>query len=296
MLPHDTAPGQYAAVAEEGGFDVLATGEHVLFRRPLLNSFVSLSAAAARTERIRLMTALAVLPLYPAALAAKLASSLDYISGGRLDLGLGVGGEVPEEFAACGVDVAGRGARTDAAIEELLHHFDATEIVSAGEPAMLPKPVQQPAPPIWIGGRSDAALRRAARYGRGWLPYLMTPAQVAERALVLRASREEPIEITAVAFVSVGTEGRRAEQDGARFLSDLYGLDPSRVGRYVVGGELHVVTERLREFFDAGATGLILSLCAAGDAALAMTRYAATTVLPALKESTTTGMTNLGGR
>jgi alkanesulfonate monooxygenase SsuD/methylene tetrahydromethanopterin reductase-like flavin-dependent oxidoreductase (luciferase family) len=96
-----------ACVAEDAGYDGIATGEHLFFHVPHANSFVALAAAAGATSRIRLLSSLTILPLYPAAMAAKLATTLDQVSGGRFDMGVGIGGEYPAEFVAAGVDTAG---------------------------------------------------------------------------------------------------------------------------------------------------------------------------------------------
>src|SRR5688500_3074405 len=94
--------------AEAAGYDGVATGEHLFFHGPVANGFVTLAAAAGATSTIRLLSSLTVLPLYPAALAAKLASTLDQVSKGRFDMGVGVGGEHPPEFVAAGVEVTQR--------------------------------------------------------------------------------------------------------------------------------------------------------------------------------------------
>ena len=96
--------------AEALGYDYLLTGEHVMFHGPTANNLVSLAAAAGATERIKLMSGIVLVPLYPAALLAKQVSVLDVVSDGRFHLGVGVGGEYPKEFAAVGVPVAERGA------------------------------------------------------------------------------------------------------------------------------------------------------------------------------------------
>src|SRR3954467_1013484 len=106
-----------ARAAEGAGYDGVATGEHLFFHGPVANGFVPLAAAAGATSRIRLLSSLTVLPLYPAALALKLATTLDQVSNGRFDLGVGVGGEHPPEFVAAGVEVSERGARADEALE-----------------------------------------------------------------------------------------------------------------------------------------------------------------------------------
>src|SRR5215210_7769861 len=102
---------------EELGYDYITCGEHVSFNVPTSNSFISLSVAAGATTRIKLMSTIALVPLYPAALLAKLGAALDVASGGRFNLGVGVGGEMPKEFKACGVPVHERGARTNEALE-----------------------------------------------------------------------------------------------------------------------------------------------------------------------------------
>jgi alkanesulfonate monooxygenase SsuD/methylene tetrahydromethanopterin reductase-like flavin-dependent oxidoreductase (luciferase family) len=116
------SPSDVAASAqriEALGFDVLGCGEHVSFHGDTANGFVSLSVAAGATSRIQLMSTITLVPLYPAALLAKLGAALDVASGGRFMLGVGVGGEYPNEFEACGVPVKQRGSRTDEALEVL---------------------------------------------------------------------------------------------------------------------------------------------------------------------------------
>ncbi|HEY7007978.1 MAG TPA: LLM class flavin-dependent oxidoreductase, partial [Jatrophihabitantaceae bacterium] len=165
MLPGHVAAGDVAAAArraERDGFDAVACGEHIFFHGPVPNAFVSLAAAAGATQRIRLLSALTVLPVYPVALAAKLAATLDRVSGGRLDLGVGIGGEYPPEFDAVGVPVRERGRRTDEALELLGLLFRGEPVDYAGRYTTLrgqrlaPTPVQRPGPPVWIGGRREA--------------------------------------------------------------------------------------------------------------------------------------------
>src|SRR2546426_9480686 len=114
-------PQQWETVThiEELGYDSVWTSEHIFFYFPTFDALTSLAAMAARTSRIRLGTAVLLLPLRPAALAAKEIASVDNISGGRVILGVGVGGEYTEEFEAVGVAVRGRGARADEALRVL---------------------------------------------------------------------------------------------------------------------------------------------------------------------------------
>jgi probable F420-dependent oxidoreductase len=161
--------------------DWLATGGH-----HALDPFVALSFAAAATTRVRLFTYLCVLPYRNPFLTAKAAASLDVLSGGRLDLGVGAG-YLEGEFAALGVDFSERNELFDEAIEAVTAAWseDGVErrgrhFVAAGN-TMRPKPVQSPRPPIWVGGNSRAAIRRAAHLADGWLPMPNPRATVARR-------------------------------------------------------------------------------------------------------------------
>ena len=108
---------EFAQNVEHLGFDVLGCGEHVMFHTPIGNTFISLSVAAGATQRLKLLSSIVLLPLYPATLAAKMGAALDVASNGRYLFGVGVGGEFPKEFEACGVSVNQRGVRTNEALE-----------------------------------------------------------------------------------------------------------------------------------------------------------------------------------
>src|SRR2546423_8675813 len=158
-------PNQLDDIAriEEMGYDSAWTSEHIFFYFPTFDALTALAALAARTTRIRLGTAVFLLPLRPAALAAKEVASVDVISGGRVILGVGVGGEYPKEFEAVDVPVKQRGARTDEAIEVMKLLFTQDNVRFSGRfshldgVTLMPKPAQPGGPPIWVAGRSDAA-------------------------------------------------------------------------------------------------------------------------------------------
>src|ERR1700754_864452 len=121
-------PGAFATLAEDAGFDYLACGEHLSFHGPTTNAFISLAHAAGVTSRIKLVSAVTLLPLYQPVVAAKLAASLDVVSGGRFTLGVGIGGEYPKEFEAAGVAVESRGARTDEGLEVVRRVLSSTNV------------------------------------------------------------------------------------------------------------------------------------------------------------------------
>jgi probable F420-dependent oxidoreductase len=205
-----------ARMADDLGFDSIWCNDHVVIpgpsvgggaepayaaaygqqrRQNVYEPLITLAYLAAVTRRVLLGTSVYLLPLRNPVLAAKQAISLDRLSDGRLVLGVGVGW-LEGEFAALGVPYRERGSRTDEAIAVLKalcgqdsaafqgrhHSFDAVEF--------LPKPVQQPHPPLWIGGRSDAAIRRAARVGDAWHPSHLTVDELRQRIPELRSECE----------------------------------------------------------------------------------------------------------
>jgi probable F420-dependent oxidoreductase len=158
----------------------LATGGHHSF-----DPFVALTLAASCTRTLKLMTNIIVLPYRNPFLVAKSAASLDIISNGRLILGTGAG-YLEGEFKALGVQVEQRGQRMEEAYQAMKlawtgesFTYHSKEFEAAGNTA-LPRPLQKPHPPIWIGGNSKAAMRRAAQYCDGWLP-MPVPKKLAGR-------------------------------------------------------------------------------------------------------------------
>jgi alkanesulfonate monooxygenase SsuD/methylene tetrahydromethanopterin reductase-like flavin-dependent oxidoreductase (luciferase family) len=263
--------------AEEIGYDQVACGEHLFFHGPTPNSFIGLAAAAGATERIRLLSSLTLVPLYPAAVLAKLVSSLDQVSNGRFDLGVGVGGEYPPEFVAAGVDPRQRGARTDEALEllrpllagETVHHTGRfTEIHGL---ALQPAAVQNQLP-IWVGGRKPAAQRRAGRFGEVWMPYLCDPEQlrsgleVANTEAVAQGRPAGSVRGAVFAWGAVGSDGAKARQQAIDVVSTVYQQDFGPLAdRYLICGDVDAVLARLREYHEAGCEHLVFSP-AAGSA------------------------------
>src|SRR3989337_4467304 len=135
-----------AARIEAMGYDSVWSSEHIFFYFPTFDALTGLAAAAALTSRIRLGTAILLLPLRPAALAAKEITPVDVFSGGRLTLGVGVGGEYPKEFQAVGVPVGERGVRTDEAIQVLRRLWTEDNVTFDGRFTNLDVVTLQPQP------------------------------------------------------------------------------------------------------------------------------------------------------
>lgn len=275
--------------AEELGYDFLACGEHVFFHSPTPNAFVALAAAAGATSRIRLLSALTILPVYPAALAAKMAATLDRVSGGRFDLGVGVGGEYPAEFAAVDVPVTRRGRRTDESLDVLTRLFAGERVTFGGHEVVLdPLPLQRPRPPLWIGGRKEASMRRAGRFGDVWVPYMYSPEQLAAGLVTVADAAAEHgrsgVAGAVFCWTGAGRDGVAARRAAVETLGRVYGQDFGPLAeRYVPSGTPAQVVARLREYVDAGARSIVLvPACADADRA-AMVELFAHEIAPALQ-------------
>ncbi len=281
---------------ESLGFDVLGTGEHVSFYGDTANGFVSLSVAAGATSHIRLMSTITLVPLYPAALLAKMGAALDVASDGRFVLGVGVGGEFANEFEACGVPVRQRGSRTDDALEVVTRTWTQTDVSYEGRYTKLdhfslkPLPVQKPRPPIWVSGRADAAMSRAAKYADGWLPYMYTPEQLADSIARIRAFGDEhgrdlsAFRFGLFIFTAVHEDNDTAVKMAAERLSTQYAQDFSKlVHKYALAGDPERCQARLREYVDAGASFVFVSTACPDDYIDTNLQLIADTVMPAFR-------------
>jgi probable F420-dependent oxidoreductase len=257
---------------EAVGLDSLWTGDHVSFHNPLYESLTLLASYASITSRIKLGSGVYLLALRRPTVVAKITSTLDALCGGRLIFGVGVGGENPKEFEACGVPHQERGARvsegidvvrtlwrdTPASFKGRFTHFEGVSID--------PKPVQRPGPPIWIGGRSDAALARAGRQGDGWISYVVQPERyVQSLAKIRRAAEEAGRSLDGFAaghltFVTVGRDYESAERAWVRILSNRYAQDFGPLARkYGVIGTPEQCAEQIDRFVQAGCRYFVMN-------------------------------------
>ncbi len=176
---------EFAQQAEALGFERVAMGEHVMDGNPPRPTHLALpmaAAAAGATRHVRVMTGIVIAPLYHPVLLAKLVTTVDLVSNGRFDFGIGISGqrETRVEFDAVGIPVQTRGRRTNEMLavmkrlwteQHVTHHGDFFDLEDV---TLVPRPAQKPHPPIWVAGRSEAAMRRAVQLGDGWYPYLVT--------------------------------------------------------------------------------------------------------------------------
>ncbi len=175
---------QYVDAAEALDIDSIWLSDRVVSPALNMEPLVALAFVAARTRRLKFGTSVLALPLRHPTIVAKEIATLDFLSGGRVLPAVGLGSDDDREFEACGTSRAARAGRTDEAILVLRRLWAEDRVTFHGkhftlnEVSLQPRPVQKELPPIWIGGRSDAALRRVARLGDGWLASQTTPEEI----------------------------------------------------------------------------------------------------------------------
>jgi len=260
-----------AESAEKRGYDSLWVGDHVSFPLPTLDPLLLLAQAAAASTHLRLGTSVYLLPLRHPVLVAKQVTTLDRLCGGRFTFGVGIGGEFPAEFAACGVPVAERGPRLSEAIVLLKRLFTGDAVRHEGrhfpipETRVLPTPLQPGGPPIWCGGRSAAALRRMGRLADGWISYVVTPERFREgletiaRAAEVASRRIDHFGTGHLLFTRIDADPDRALGAASDHLSQRYAMDfRDATRRYAALGRPEDVAQRIDDFRRAGVRHVIL--------------------------------------
>ncbi|MFT7647896.1 MAG: alkanesulfonate monooxygenase SsuD [Candidatus Poriferisodalaceae bacterium] len=282
--------------AEALGYDYLLTGEHIMFHGPTSNNLVGLAAAAGATERIKLMSGIVLVPLYPPPLLAKQVSVLDVVSDGRFSLGIGVGGEFAREFEAMNVPITERGARTNESLEILDLLLREKDVNYEGKWTTLedfsisPRGIQKPRVPFWVAGRKDVAMKRAARHAEGWLPYMYTPEMLAESMEKIaqftdEAGRPEGTVKGGLFIFTCVHEDRDTALDLAnQQLSKQYNQDFSKlVEKYTIAGSPADCIARAQQYIDAGARTIMFSQGCPPDYVEENTRLIAEAVIPAFR-------------
>ena len=261
-----------AAHAEELGYDSVWVSDHVVVPRANIPNFgetvfdplVTLGVVAGATRRVQLGTTVLIIPYRNAVVTAKMVSSLDALSGGRVVLGIGAGW-VAAESAMLSVPFAARGPMTDEYLRAMQELWTSPTPSFSGRYTQFtdvvfePKPIQKPHPPIWVGGHSRAALRRAVEFGATWHPINRTPDELrAGRSELARQSaargRAVPPAITLRNDVRILAAGQAAPTS-------------THAGR-VVAGEPASLVDQLAELRECGVEHLVCEFLAADGAEL----------------------------
>jgi len=234
-----------AAMVEKLGYDSFWVPEHVLFfpeyeskypysedgriqgdPRSLLDPLTALTYVAANTSKIRLGTGICLVPQRNPVYTAKQVADLDYLSGGRVDFGIGIGW-LKEEFNALGVPWTDRAGRTEECIGVMktlwcdeLSSFQG-KYFSFEAAYQNPKPVQRPHPPLIFGGESRAALKRVATFGQGWFTFNVTPESLAQGIDILQPLLEEQGRTISDISISVTPDRKHINQESLKRFEEL---------------------------------------------------------------------------
>jgi probable F420-dependent oxidoreductase len=256
-----------AVHAEELGYDSVWVSDHVVVPRANIPNFgetvfdplITLGVVAGATRRVRLGTTVLIVPYRNAVVTAKMVSSLDALSGGRVVLGIGAGW-VAAESAMLSVPFAERGPMTDEYLRAMQELWTsptpsfAGRYTQFGDVVFEPKPIQKPHPPIWVGGHSRAALRRTVEFGAAWHPINRSPDE-------LRAGRTELARQSA-------TRGRAVPptitlRNDVRVLRRGQTVPESTHGGRVMAGEPEALIDQVKELAECGVEHLVLEFLAA---------------------------------
>ncbi len=280
---------RWVDMCEAGGVDSLWQTDRIVSRVPMLECMVAMAAIAGRTRRIKFGMNVVSLAFRDPVLLAKQCATIDVLSEGRLLPAFGIGNPLAPEWKAMDLDTRTRGRKTDEALEivgrlwrEDNVDFHGTHFRLVGA-SIYPKPVQ-PHLPMWIGGSSEAAIRRTARVGTGWLGGGETPAEAGRVATAIRAAAAEcGRTIDADHYgASFPFHFGRASDPAVQLGMDAYrkrtGRDPAA---YFAVGDAEVIVQRIGEYVAAGTPKLVLRPVASDDEGMqAQTRNLIEQVLP----------------
>ena len=273
-LPRIDELADLVKLVDDSGYDSLWAGDHISFPVAILDPLLQLAQAAVVSRRLTLGTSVLLLPLRHPTPVAKQVITLDHLTEGRLILGVGGGGEFPNEYAACDVPHNQRGARLAEGVTVLRKFFTGHPVSHHGkfygpfeDVPMNPPPRQQGGPPIWFGGRQEPALRRIGRIGDGYLAYVVTPEMyrnalvTIEQAATLAGRDAIAFGTGHLLFTRLDHTYEQALDRATETLSVRYAMDFRKAAqRYCALGTPEMVAERIREFHAAGVRHVILDM------------------------------------
>ena len=281
---------RFVELCEKSEIDSLWFSERLSSPLPIPEPMTAMAAIAARTTRLKFGPSVFVTPFRTPVLAAREIAMVDYLSGGRLLPALGIGAEQEREFLAAGVPFRERGRRTDEAIAIMRRCWAEDEVTFAGEfwqldrVTVLPHPVQQPLP-LWIGGNSEAAMRRAGRLGDGWIPSFITPGRFAEGVArtqqhAAEAGRTVPLDhFGALVYFCLAAD--RAEARGLALpFVPRNRVDEATLETCTAFGPPDLVRERLEEYVRGGGSKFVLRPMCPPDRVVEQVARLAAEVIP----------------
>ncbi len=278
-------------------FDSLWVGDHISMPIPFLDPLQQIAQAAVISRRLTFGVGVYLLPLRNFAPVAKQVSTLDLMTEGRLIFGVGVGGEFPKEYEASGIPHSERGARLSDGIRVLKKFWSGAPVTHESpflkfeNVAMRPTPWQKGGPPIWCGGRSKPALRRAARIGDGWHSYAITSDMYRDGLALIKETAEEvgrsfsPFGTGHLLFARVSDDYESALDEAADHLSTRYNMNMRPAAkRYGAIGTPQDVAEAIRNFYEAGVRHITLDIAGVYERRGEQLERFSTEVLPLLRD------------
>lgn len=279
----DTVPGdlaRWAREVEDAGVDGVFVGDHVTFYGSGGDGLIRLAAIAAVTERVELQTCVYLLALRHPTPVALQCAMIDQMSQGRLILGVGIGGEDPNEWWACGVDPKTRARRTDESLQVLRSLWTQEETTFHGKyytldgVRMRPKPFREGGVVLQVGGRSDAALRRAGRYSDGWTGIWVSVRRFTEAGERLRefaagAGRGDATLPQGMQFwMGVDKDRAKAREKVAASMTAFYRLPFEAFEKYTPYGSPDEIADFIAPYIEAGCRWLNFVVADAADVTL----------------------------
>jgi probable F420-dependent oxidoreductase len=277
---------------ERWEIDSIWVSDRIVAPRPTLDPVVFMAYMASRLRAMKFGASALVLPTRQPVLLAKQLATLDFLCRGRLLLVVGIGGDDSRDFEAAGIRKQERGRRGDEAIalmKQLWAHENVTftgQFYSTREVTLFPRPFQSGGPPLWVGGRSSAAFRRAGRLADGWLGSSVTPDEVAIgidaiRAHAEEAGREIPDDHYGVLipYCFAGDKETALDLAGAA-IRRRQDVSPAQ---YSALGKPEHVRHRLAEYIKAGASKFVMRPCGPKESLRAQVETLASEVIPAMQ-------------
>lgn len=280
---------RWVDLCEAGGIDSIWQTDRLVSKEPILETMSVMAALAGRTRRIKFGMNVVSLALRDPVLVAKQCATIDVLSEGRLLPAFGIGSPLAPEWKALGVDTATRGARTDEGLDIIARLWREDSVDFAGKHYRLtgasisPKPVQ-PDLPMWIGGSSEAAIRRTARIGTGWQAGGDPPAEAGRVVAAIKAAAREAGRSIDEDHYGAGFAFHFGNRDapGVGKAMDAYAKRTGRDATHAFAiGDADTILARIAEYVDAGVSKFILRpLGGDDDILLAQTRQLIEQVLP----------------
>src|SRR5438477_11569617 len=280
---------RWVDLCEAGGLDSIWQTDRGVSPTPVLECMSVMAALAGRTRRIKFGVNVLSLAMRDAVLVARQCATIDFLSNGRLLPAFGIGSPLGPEWKTLNLDTTTRGRKTDEGLEVIRRLWSEDKVDFEGVhyhlsgASLMPKPVQKDLP-MWIGGSSEAAIRRTARIGTGWQAGPETPVQAAKVVAAIKAAAAEEGRTIDDDHYGAGIPFRFGEA-GDPALASLFDAYRKRTGRdprdYFAIGDAEAIVQKIADYVAAGVSKFILRPAAKGDdEMMAQTRRLVDEVLP----------------